>query len=418
MHCYRITGGKRLSGDITVGGSKNAALPILFSAILSETPTVIENLPDIRDVHTALNILKKMGAVIRLKDGTAVIDTHALRPARDLSEAGELRAGVYLLGACLSRFGEAEIPLPGGCDFGNRPIDYHLAALRALGAEIAEENGRIYAIATHMRGAHIVLPHPSVGATVNALLAAVTAEGVSVIENAAAEPHITDLITFLRNSGAHITGDGTSALTVRGVPALKGTRHRLIGDMIEAGTYLYMGAATGGCVKVNGVDPGEMTAIVDVLSRMGCRIRTGEHFVTADAPACLCATSVVTAPYPGFPTDMQPLFGALLTAAEGTGKITEKVWKNRFRYVGALQSFGVEAAVDGSTAVIRGGIPLKGADVIATDLRGGAALILAALTAEGVSHVGNAHFIARGYEKLAEKLCSLGADVTETDRTV
>lgn len=411
MEYYRIRGGRRLFGEVTVSGSKNAALPILFATLLLRGQSMICNLPDIRDVRVALSLLSECGAAVSYKNHVAIIDT-AHCHASTFADAASLRAGIYLLPVSLARFGVADIPLPGGCNFGVRPIDYHINALSAMGATITEDGGRVCGRAERLSGRYIYLPRPSVGATASTLLAAVTAEGRTVIDGAATEPHIAELCRFLRAAGACIAGDGTPLLTVNGVTRLTGTKHILISDMIEAGSYLFMGAATGGEVTVTGVPASELTPVLKTLARMGVSISTGNTRVTVKGNAGLLATDVTTAPFPGFPTDLQPLATAALALADGKSRIRETVWRDRFRYLTGLTAMGAEVLIDGDTATVSGISHYIGGTVAASDLRGGAALVLAALTAVGESRIENARIIGRGYESLSEKLRALGGDIT------
>ncbi len=408
---YRIAGGRRLSGEITASGAKNAALPILFASLLFEKGCEIENLPDIRDVSVALSILRKLGCdPVELTDGAWHISGGNVPHGLCLSEAAALRAGVYLLGACLPVFGKVTIPYPGGCNFGRRPIDYHLAALRKMGASIEEKDGMITARAEKLYGAEIFLPRPSVGATVNILLAAALAEGTTELYGAAAEPHINDLIRFLQSGGAKITLFGDGHIRMQGVSALSPIRHRLIGDSIEAATYLLFGAVTGGQVTVKGVVPDEFDAFSDVMKRIGCQLTANRDAITLYPTAHMQATDVTTAPYPAFPTDLQPPITACLALAEGESHITEAVWQDRFGYIGELQKLGANVTLCQSTLTVRQSIP-HGGHVTATDLRGGAALLLLAGCASGESLLFSGETVERGYERLDEKLRMLGADI-------
>ena len=414
MKSYRIRGKNRLVGTVTVSGSKNASLPILFASLLFREGATLHSLASIRDVAAALHILQTCGATVTPLGGdTYTVKTDTLIYPDDLCDAACLRAGIYLLPVLLSRFGRARLPLPGGCDFGNRPIDYHVAALRKMGAHVRVSDREIVAVAPLLHGAGITLPRPSVGATVTCLLAAVTAIGETHVIGAATEPHITDLIRFLKKGGARIKGEGTPRLSVMGVPSLTYADHCIIGDAIEGGTYLLAGAITGGSVSVRGMDVAEAECLNAPLREMGVSLYFDGDTVTADARERLRPASIITAPYPGFPTDLQPLLGACLTVADGSGSIKDEVWQSRFRYTEELKKLGANVTVTENTAVFRGIDRLRGASMQACDLRGGAASVLAALAAEGESLVTNVELIERGYADLPKKLRSLGADIEE-----
>ena len=413
MGGYRIIGGRRLAGEVTVSGSKNAALPILFASLLFSEGAELLRLPRISDTAAALSLLSECGIGITEGDGTTRLSTARAIYPRDVRKASELRAGIYLLPVLLSRFGRASIPLPGGCDLGSRPIDYHLTALRRMGATAEIREGILYAEAKRLYGADIALPRPSVGATVTVILAAVTAEGTTRLSGAATEPHITDLIRFLRLGGAKIDGDGSDTLVIEGVKTLSSARHRIIGDMIEGGTYLLSGAITGGSVTVKGVAEEELFSLAPLFSEMGIRLEKRDGGITASALSRLKAADAVTAPYPLLPTDLQPLVGACLSVADGIGSITETVWQDRFRYTEGLVKLGAQISVSGNKAVFCGVPQLYGATTVAPDLRGGAALVIASLAARGESYVGSRELIERGYEDLPIKLRSLGARIEE-----
>ncbi len=410
MEYYRVTGGRRLVGRVRVRGSKNAALPILFASLLFHEPVLVQNVPDIADVRQAILLLRAYGARVEHLRNTVYIDAREAVPRHGVMGGERLRAGIYLLGALLGRFGEAELSLPGGCNFGIRPINYHLMAMEKMGALITEEGDRLLAVAGKLHGNVIDLPRPSVGATVNAILAAVTAEGETVIHGAAREPHIVDLIRFLNAGGGKISGAGEMDLRIVGVPRLSAVSHTLIPDSIEAGTYLFMGAATGGDLCVGGLDNSEIDNISLLLMRMGATVSYRQGDVRVRADHRLLGISAEATPFPGFPTDLQPILAAACLTAKGSSAITERVWQERFQYLLPLSSFGGECGVFGSTAVISGG-RLTGRTVRATDLRGGAALLLAALAAKGESHILSAELIRRGYEAPEKVLRSLGASV-------
>ena len=405
-----------LRGSVSIGGSKNAALPILAATLLCRAPVILEGLPDIRDVARALTILSYMGASVTQLDRTVyLIDTHTavFRPIPD-ALTSEMRASVYFLGAALARFGEGRIGRIGGCDFGARPIDQHIKAFLALGAEAGAGEDGAYASAKALHAADIRFDTVSVGATVNAILAAVSAKGVTRLSVTAREPHVEDLISFLSCVGADIRRDRTGDIVICGGKPLSGGRFRIASDMIEAGTYLILGAATGGAVRVRGIDPASLRSLTEVLSRMGAEIDVGEREISLFATEPLYSYALATGPYPAFPTDLQPQMGALFSVVRGKSRIRETVWKGRFRYTEELCKMGADITVLENIAEIKGG-RLHGASVTATDLRGGAALLIGGACAEGESRIGGAELIMRGYEDVVEKLTALGADVVAAD---
>ncbi len=415
---YRICGGRPLIGTVDISGAKNAALPILAAVVLTEEVCCIENLPNISDVSIVFDILSALGCQIRrLDDHTVEIDpsqlvTHVV--PHDLSQ--RLRGSYYFLGSLLGRFGVARTSMPGGCDFGVRPIDLHLKGFRALGALVPDEleNGMIEVKAEdHLVGNSVYLDQVSVGATVNIMLAAVRAKGLTVIENAAKEPHIVDLANFLNSMGADVRGAGTDVIKIRGVDYLHGANYSIIPDQIEAGTYMAAAVATGGNVLVRGVIPKHLESISAKLEEMGATVEELEDEdavrVSCDKPLRHC--TVKTMPHPGFPTDMQPQIAVLLAVAQGTSFLTENIWSNRFKYLGELRRMGADVQVNGNTAVFQGVARLTGAPVKADDLRAGAAMVIAALSANGVSLIDNIRYIERGYEDIVEKLTALGADI-------
>ena len=413
-----IRGGNTLHGDIYVSGMKNAALPIIFASILTADKCVLENLPDVRDVNLALEILKKMGAEIERIDVTTVsIDTKDISLSANCADlVSKMRASTYLLGAELGRFGEAKVGFTGGCDFGVRPIDQHKKGFEALGATVTIEDGCHYAKALRgLRGASVYLDIASVGATINVMLAACLAPGRTTIDNAAREPHIVDVANFLNMCGARITGAGTSFIKIQGVDALHGCSYTIIPDMIEAGTYMVAAAATGGRVNVRGVIPKHMETVTAKLAEMGCGVDESDECITVSRSTRLTAADVKTYFYPGFPTDMHPQFGALLAMAEGTSNITEGVFENRFRYVEELRKMNAVINVYGRTASIVGVKQLTGAPVFAVDLRAGAAMIIAGLAARGVTEITGVETIERGYDDIVGKLRGVGADIELTD---
>ena len=415
MKKYVIHGGRPLYGKVTISGAKNAAVGIIPAALLVEGICRIENLPEISDVDLLLNILKDLGAGVRVINRTTVeVDCSAVRGQTVPYDAGrKLRASYYLLGAMLGRFGKAEVPMPGGCDFGSRPIDQHLKGFAALGAEVEIKNGYMCAETEggRLKGSQIYLDVASVGATMNLMLAAVLAEGTTVIENTAREPHIVDLANFLNSMGAEITGAGTDVIKIRGVEKLHGGEYSIIPDQIEAGTYMAAVTATGGEVLVRNVIPKHLECITAKLIEMGAEVEELGDKVLVRRTAPLRRTNVKTLPYPGFPTDMQPQVAACLCMAQGTSILTEGVWDNRYRYVDEFRRMGARIQVDGKVAVIEGVEQLTGANVEACDLRAGAALIIAGLAAHGITEISQVQHIERGYEDIVQKLDKLGADI-------
>ncbi|MBQ2829575.1 MAG: UDP-N-acetylglucosamine 1-carboxyvinyltransferase [Oscillospiraceae bacterium] len=415
MTKYIVEGGKPLFGEVTISGAKNAAVAIIPAALLVDGVCRIENIPNISDVEMLLNILDDLGAKVRFLTPTSVeIDSRATRSTQVSQElAHKIRASYYLIGALLGRFGEAEVSLPGGCNFGGvRPIDQHVKGFAAMGADV-QEGDFIVARARdgRLRGASIYLDVVSVGATMNIMMAAALADGNTTIENAAKEPHIVDLANFLNSMGADIKGAGTDTIRVRGVERLNGGTYAIIPDQIEAGTYMAAVAATGGQVLIRNIIPKHMDCITAKLQEMGvCVIEEDDNLlVRRDGP--LQRTNIKTLPYPGFPTDMQPQVTTVLTLAQGTSIVTEGVWDNRYRYVGELCRMGAQVRVEGRAAVIEGVDALHAANVQAYDLRAGAAMVIAALAAEGTSEITNVHYIERGYENFVGKLRALGADI-------
>ena len=409
-----ITGGNRLYGDVYIDGMKNAALPIVFATILTKSKCIIENLPTVSDVMLSLKILEEMGASVRKITPTTVeIDTAPLRfEASPYDLVGKMRASTYLLGAQLGRFGKAMVGWPGGCDFGVRPIDLHIKGFEALGATVTIENGYINATANNdLLGNTIYFDIASVGATVNVMLAAVLTEGVTVIENAAREPHIVDLANFFNTCGANISGAGTSVIKIRGVKKLHGCTYTIIPDMIEAGTFMVAVAATGGRVNIRNVIPKHMETVSTKLEEMGITIEEHDDYITVIADEKPNGVTIRTLPYPGFPTDMHPQFSAALCFAEGTSLVSEGIWENRFKYTEELRKMGANIQVQGKTATITGGAKMTGARLKAVDLRGGAAVLIAALAAEGTSEIIETEIIERGYYNVVGKFRSLGADI-------
>ena len=414
-----IAGNKPLYGTVRMASMKNAALPIVFATVLVGDRCVIKDLPDVSDINLSLEILKHLGAVCERNGRETMIDTTNIDPNRDipLELVQKMRASYYLVGALLGRYQRAHVGYPGGCDFGTRPIDQHLKSFAALGASADVSGGYIVADAQNgLYGAHIFFDVVTVGATVNAMLAATCAEGMTVIERPAREPHIVALANFLNACGANISGAGTDSIKIRGVKKLHGTLDgEMIPDMIEAGTYMAAVVATGGRVTIENVIPKHVESITAKLVEMGATVEVDEEnemlTVERDPEKKLSRILVKAVPYPGFPTDMQPQICALTCFAEGTSYVSEGVWDNRFRYVEELIRMGAHIMVEGKTAIIEGGQPLMGTHVTAVDLRGGAAAVIAGLAAEGITVIDNVKLIERGYDDIVGKLQTLGADI-------
>ena len=419
MTQYIVRGGTPLNGTVTISGAKNAAVAIIPAALLIDGKCRVENIPDISDVHDLIDMLVAMGAQVqRVSDSTWEFDcSHVRQTKAPFDQARKLRASYYLIGALLGRFGQAEVAMPGGCDFGSRPIDQHIKGWEALGAHVEIIGGEVVARAgQRLTGSGVYLDMESVGATINTMIAAVLADGVTIIENAAKEPHVVDLANFLNSMGARVSGAGTDVIKVRGVSRLRGGFYSIIPDQIEAGTYLMAAAATGGSVTVENVIPKHLDCITAKLREMGCRITEFDDAVRVDAPARLRRTNVKTMPYPGFPTDMQPQIAVCMSLAQGTSIITEGVYDHRFRYVAELHRMGAQAQVDGKVCVVEGIDMLAGAPVKACDLRAGAAMVIAGLAAQGVTVVEDVHHIERGYENIIDKLRGLGANITRVEQ--
>ena len=417
---FVITGGNRLTGEVTISGAKNAAIAIIPAAILSDGVCRIENIPNITDVSSITRILYDMGAQVRTIDkSTLEIDPRKIHTCVASYElAKHIRGSYYLLGALLGRFSHAVVTMPGGCDFGVRPIDQHLKGFAALGASYKLDGGMVDVRAEQLKGSHIYLDVVSVGATVNIILAAVRAKGMTVIENAAKEPHIVDLANFLNSMGADIRGAGTDVIKIYGVEHLNGTTYSIIPDQIEAGTYMVAAAATSGDVLIKNVIPKHLESITAKLEEMGVEVTEYDDSIRVRREGPLNKCNIKTMPHPGFPTDMQPQIAVLLSIANGTSIINESVWDNRFRYIEELKRMGAQISVDGRLAVIEGVDHLSAAPVKATDLRAGAAMIIAALCAQGTSEVEDIQHIERGYENIVEKLQGLGADIRRVDTPV
>jgi len=413
---YQIRGGNRLHGEIEISGAKNAAVAIIPAALMVDGVCRIENIPQISDVTLILQILQELGAEVKTVNRTTVdIDCSRIRNRQVSMERGsKIRASYYLVGALLGRFGWAEVPMPGGCDLGGRPIDQHIKGFAAMGAQVEVRNGYIdakIAGSSRLTGGQVYLDIVSVGATMNIMLGAALADGMTVIENAAKEPHIVDLANFLNSMGADIRGAGTDVIKIRGVDRLHGGSYSIIPDQIEAGTYMAAVAAAGGEVLIKNVIPKHLDCITAKLLEMGVDVEEQDDAVLVRRSGPLNRANIKTMPYPGFPTDMQSQIGAVLCTAQGTSVITEGVWDNRYRYVDELRRMGASVQVDGKVAVIEGVDHLTGAPVHACDLRAGAAMVIAGLAAQGVTEVDSIHHIERGYENLVEKLAAVGADI-------
>ena len=416
MEQYIIQGGTTLRGEVEISGAKNAAVAIIPAALLVKGVCRIENIPQISDTDTLLTILVELGArVSYINKNTIEIDcTNARYQDAPFDLMRKIRASYYLIGSMLGRFGSAKTTMPGGCNFGVRPIDQHIKGMRALGAEVNVEGGFVYADALdgRLHGSRIYLDKVSVGATMNIMIAAVLAEGRTVIENAAREPHIVDLANFLNSMGADVRGAGTDSIRINGVEVLHGGSYSIIPDQIEAGTYMVAAAATGGEVLITNIIPKHMEGISAKLRETGTFIEEYEEAILVRGPKKLRRINLKTMPYPGFPTDMQPQFGVLLCQADGTSVITEGIYDNRFKYVNELRKMGAEIQVDGRVCVIDGGHKLSGAPVHACDLRAGAAMVIAGMVASGTTVIDDVNYIERGYERFVEKLNALGADIT------
>ena len=414
MEQYVIKGGNPLVGEVEIGGAKNSALAILSAAIMTDETVFIENLPDVRDINVLLEAIQKIGAVVDR------VDRHSVRingsTIGDISVDYEfikkIRASYYLLGALLGKYKKAEVPLPGGCNIGSRPIDLHLKGFRALGANVDIRGGSICASAAHgLTGKHIYLDMVSVGATINIMMAASMASGYTILENAAREPHVVDVANFLNSMGANIKGAGTDVIRIRGVEKLHATHYSIVPDMIEAGTYMMAAAATKGDVLIKNVIPKHLEATTAKLSEMGCEVQEFDDAIRVIANKRLRRTHIKTLPYPGYPTDMQPQIAVVLALASGTSVVTESIFENRFKYVDELARMGSCIKVEGNTAIIDGVEGFTGARVSAPDLRAGAALVIAGLAAEGITVVDDIVYIQRGYEDFEVKLAGLGAEI-------
>ncbi|MBQ1231693.1 MAG: UDP-N-acetylglucosamine 1-carboxyvinyltransferase, partial [Clostridia bacterium] len=413
MDKFVITGGNRLNGSVNISGAKNAAVAILPAVLLSDGVCRIENLPNISDVFAIIRILRELGADVRMinKNTVEIDPTHINSFVVPFEMTKHMRASSYFIGAMIGRFKRAKVAPPGGCDFGVRPIDLHIKGFEALGATVTFENGMVDARATRLIGSPVYLDKVSVGATVNIMLAAVKSRGLTVIENAAREPHIVDLANFLNSMGADIMGAGTSVIKIRGVERLHGATYSIIPDQIEAGTYMTAVVAAGGDVFINNITPKHLESITAKLLETGASIEEFDEAIRIKMDKRPKRCNITTMPHPGFPTDMQPQITTLLAIADGTSVVAESVWDNRFKYVEQLSRMGANIQVDGKVAIVSGVDTLKSAPVMANDLRAGAAMLIAGLVAEGTTEIENIELIDRGYEDVVQKLSGLGAQI-------
>ena len=422
MEQYAIKGGNPLVGEVEIGGAKNAALPILAAAIMTDETVLIENVPDVRDTNVLMQAMESIGVIVEridrhtIKINGSQINVHVIED--DFIK--KIRASYYLIGALLGKYKKAEVVLPGGCNIGSRPIDQHIKGWKALGTRVDIAHGLISAEAEELRGSHIYMDVVSVGATINVMMAAVMAEGQTIIENAAKEPHVVDLANFLNSMGANIKGAGTDVIRIKGVTSLHKTEYTIIPDQIEAGTFMFAAAVTKGDITVKNVIPKHLESITAKLTEIGCEVEESDDAVRVVASKPLNHTHVKTLPYPGFPTDMQPQMAVALGLSQGTSIVTESIFENRFRYVDELTRMGANIKVEGNTAIINGVSRYTGASLSAPDLRAGAALVLAGLAAEGFTMIDEIQYIQRGYEDFDQKLQGLGAQIekVETEREI
>ncbi len=410
---YVMKGGSPLVGEVTVSGAKNAALGVLTAAIMADETVTVDNLPDIMDIKALLSAFEEIGVMVdrTSRHKVSLNGANIFSACADSEYVKKLRASYYLLGALLGKYHHAEVAMPGGCNIGTRPIDQHLKGFRLLGAEVALKDGKVILDARELHGAHIYLDMASVGATINLMMAAAMAKGNTIIENAAKEPHIVDVANMLNSMGASIKGAGMDVIRIKGVDRLHGSEYTIIPDQIEAGTFMMAAAITRGDILVRNIIPQHMDAVSAKLIEMGCEVTELGSAIRVTGKPNFYACNVKTLPYPGFPTDMQPLMGVCLALAEGTGIITESIYENRFKYVDELAKMGVDAEVRGTVAVFKGSSVLRGAEINAPDLRAGAALVLAGLAADGFSVVNNIEYVLRGYEDFDGKLRELGAEI-------
>lgn len=417
MEQYVIKGGNHLYGEVEIGGAKNAALAILAAAIMTDETVTIDNLPNVRDINVLLKAIEEIGAHVERVDIHKVkINGSFIRGVNvDNEFIRRIRASYYLIGALLGKYKHAEVALPGGCDIGSRPIDLHMKGFRSMGADIDIAHGLVIARAKELKGTHIYMDKVSVGATINIMMAAAMADGKTVIENAAKEPHVVDVANFLNSMGANIRGAGTDVIRIVGVERLHATEYSVIPDQIEAGTFMFAVAAAGGNVLVKNVIPKHLEATTAKLLEVGCQVEEFDDSVRVISDGHLRHTQVTTLPYPGFPTDMQPQMAVLLGIAEGTSTVTESIFENRFKYVDELTRMGADIKVESNIAIINGVKRYTGARVNAPDLRAGAALVIAGLAAEGITVVDDIYYIQRGYEALEEKLTKIGAKIARVE---
>ncbi len=417
MEQYVIKGGNPLYGEVEIGGAKNAALAILAAAIMTDETVTIDNLPNVRDINVLLQAIEEIGAHVERVDIHKVkINGSFIRGVNvDNEFIRRIRASYYLIGALLGKYKHAEVALPGGCDIGSRPIDLHMKGFRSMGADIDIAHGLVIARAKELKGTHIYMDKVSVGATINIMMAAAMADGKTVIENAAKEPHVVDVANFLNSMGANIRGAGTDVIRIVGVEKLHATEYSVIPDQIEAGTFMFAVAATGGNVLVKDVIPKHLEATTAKLLEVGCQVEEFDDSVRVISDGNLKHTQVTTLPYPGFPTDMQPQMAVLLGIAEGTSTVTESIFENRFKYVDELTRMGADIKVESNIAIISGVKRYTGARVNAPDLRAGAALVIAGLAADGITVVDDIYYIQRGYEALEEKLTKIGAKIARVE---
>ena len=413
MEQYVVKGGVPLRGKVSIGGAKNAALGILAAAIMTDDTVTIENVPNVRDTRVLLQAIEGIGAKVKYVynnsvqiNGGSICDTNV-----EYDYIRKIRASYYLLGALLGKYNEAHVALPGGCNIGSRPIDQHIKGFKALGADVDIDCGVVHAKAEKLTGAHVYFDVVTVGATINLMMASCMAEGDTILENAAKEPHIVDVANFLNSMGANIKGAGTDVIRIKGVKRLHGCTYSIIPDQIEAGTFMFAAAATGGDVTVKNVIPKHLEATTAKLEEIGCEVEEFDDAVRVRAPKRLHRTHVKTLPYPGYPTDMQPQIAVTLALAEGTSIVTESIFENRFKYADELSRMGANIKVEGNSAIIDGVKKLTGARVSAPDLRAGAALVIAGLAADGITVVDDIVYIQRGYENFEDKLRSLGAEI-------
>ncbi len=412
MSKFIIQGGKKLEGEVKISGSKNAALPIIAATVLIKGKTTLYNVPNIQDVQTMFEIIEDIGGKVNKKNNKVMIDTskiHTYEIPEELMR--KMRSSVILAGAIIGRYNKANFSYPGGCEIGSRPIDLHLKGFEKLGINIKEEYGEIICNTEKILGTQIHLDFPSVGATENIILASCLAEGTTILTNSAKEPEIEDMVKFLNKAGAKIKGAGTDRIEITGVKKLSEISYNIMPDRIEAGTYLVAGAITGGNVKITNANPNHIEPVLNKLEEANCILDIGKNYVEIKAPKRIKAIDIKTMPYPGFPTDMQSIFGALLSTAKGTSIITENIFESRYKYIQELNRMGTKINVEGRTAVIKGTKRIQGTNVVASDLRGGAALIIEALVARGVTQIDNVHYILRGYEDIEKKLKKLGAKI-------